>query len=303
MVNDLDPIRESFWTRYSSGLDLGYKFYDTDECFDLILEVLKRTDEDQQQVGSIDRNEVWERGWKENLNSFLESGNDPSTLVPKFIRPNRPLRLKGKFIKGNDPWLELNFYKILRRWICNKFFRDISSVYEFGAGTGFNLLDFADLFPNKKYIGTDFVNSAVNLIDSVGKNLQKNISGEYFDMRSPNFSYKLDPSAAVFTLGSLEQLAGEVNGFFEYLFKNNPAICVHVEPDASFYDLKNLIDYTAYRFQTKRGYTLGLSSILRDFQNEGRLKIIESRRLYFGSFLMEGYNLFVWHPIQERIVI
>ena len=61
--------------------------------------------------GGIDR---WEKGWAENLNDFINSNYSPESLTPKYVRPDKIMRLKGKYIRSSNGYFELDFYSVLR---------------------------------------------------------------------------------------------------------------------------------------------------------------------------------------------
>ena len=241
----------------------------------------------------------WENGWAENLQNFISSGYDPNSLIPKFIRPNQPIRLGTEFIQPTNSNFELSFLKVYRQWIFKKYLSEVENVYEFGAGTAFNLLALSELFPTKNLHGLDFVSSAVELISLVGTKLNRNIIGHKFDMIHPNLSLKIPTNSAAFTFGALEQLAGRIDAFFEFLLSQPLELCFHVEPVVDLYEETDLFDYLAYRFHTKRGYTSNLLSTLLNYEKNGRIEILNVRRPKFASLFMEGYSLIVWRPIKS----
>jgi hypothetical protein len=106
----------------------------------------------------------------------------------------------------------------------------------------------------------------------------------------------LDENSAVFTSGSIEQLSGRFEAFLQFLLKRSPTICVHVEPTVELYDEDNLVDYLAMKFHRKRGYTIGFLPRLQHLQSEGKIELLKVKRLYFGSFFMEGFTCIVWRP-------
>jgi hypothetical protein len=278
------------------SLDFRYRIIVGEELEALLLDVLKRIDLDTQIVGAEDRREVWDRGWRENLEDFRTNQPSEASLVPKFIRNGNPLRLFRSYVASEDPAFELNFVKVLRAWMFNEYFREISDIYEFGCGTGFNLVALSDLYPEKTLFGSDFVSSSVDLVNEIASRKNISLSGFLFDMKNPDSSYLLRPNSGVFTFGALEQLAGSVDQFFNYLLSQSPKICIHIEPDESLYNSSNLYDYLALRFQNKRGYTGGLSKKLIVLEEQKKISVIKSIRVPFGSLMMEGYNIFVWQP-------
>ena len=118
-------------------------------------------------------------------------------------------------------------------------------------------------------------------------------------MTSPDEGFLLDENSAIFTFGSVEQIAGKFENFIQYLFNQNPALCIHLEPTLEMYDDKTLLDYLAIKFHKKRGYTEGFLTRLKELEILGQVELLKVKRLYFGSTFMEGYTYFIWRPIKE----
>lgn len=277
--------------------DFSYREIVGDEHDKLILDVLKRIDCDQQIIGAEERKEVWHKGWDANLQEFLSTDFALEALIPKFIRPGQPVRLKRSFVFPNNPDFELRFVEVIRSWIFEEFFARFDNVYEFGCGTGFNLVPLAQRFPDKKLFGSDFVQSSVDLVNSIAQHYKLNLSATLFDMISPNPDYRILPSSAVFTFGAIEQLASRFESFVGFLLKQKPALCLHIEPTVELYDDAHLIDFLGIKFHRKRGYTEGFLPMLQKLAAEGRAEVQRVKRLYFGSLFMEGYSLIVWRPL------
>jgi hypothetical protein len=218
-------------------------------------------------------------------------------LIPKFIRPGQPVRLKRSFVFPNNPDFELRFVEVVRSWIFEEFFAPFDNIYEFGCGTGFNLVPLAQRFPDKNLFGSDFVQSSVDLVNSIARHYKLNLSATLFDMISPNPDYRILPSSAVFTFGAIEQLASRFESFVGFLVKQKPALCLHIEPTVELYDDAHLIDFLGIKFHRKRGYTEGFLPMLQKLAAEGRVEVQRVKRLYFGSLFMEGYSLIVWRPL------
>lgn len=66
--------------------DFRYRVLQGREKDDLILQVIRRLDSDNQRAGTEARKEVWERGWREAFAEYVASGFAPEKLVPKFVR-------------------------------------------------------------------------------------------------------------------------------------------------------------------------------------------------------------------------
>ncbi|MDY6845372.1 MAG: class I SAM-dependent methyltransferase, partial [Thermodesulfobacteriota bacterium] len=228
---------------------------------------------------------------------FIESGYCFNTLIPKFIRKNQVIRYDGQFIKPHNPHFELDYMTVFRTWLFQKYFQNQNTIYEFGCGTGLNLVLIDDLLPGKKLYGLDFVNSSVDLIEKIGTCRNGYIKGRLFDMINPDNDFNLDNECAVFTFGVIEQLAGKFENFLQFLLKNKPHVCLHVEPTIELYDEDILFDYLAMMYHRKRGYTEGFLPRLKELESCGKLKILKTKRLFFGSQFMEGYMYFVWQPL------
>ena len=281
-----------------SSMDFRYTNIEGQELESLRLSILKRIDEDRQIIGAKDRTEVWSKGWQENLDEFLASKGSLESLVPKFIRPDQPARLNGKFIMPYDSQFELNFNKVWRHWVFEEYFSDVDNIFEFGCGTGINLVAASKMFPNKKLYGSDFVKSAVNLVNAIAKKYNIELKGEFFNMLEPRADYKIPGSSGVFTFGALEQLASEIEPMINYLLASSPDIVVHSEPAIELYDESKLNDYLAIKFQGNRGYSTGLHPLLQRLEKQGKIELLKVKRLFFGSLYMEGYNMFVWKKVK-----
>lgn len=277
--------------------DFSYRRPEGAERDRIVLDALQRMEADIQKIGAPDRRAAWERGWREAFNEYIDSGSASSKLVPKFIRPNQPIRLDQDYIIPSNRNFELAFLEVLREWIFREFLADVDEVHEFGCGTGFNLTALAKIYPDKSLFGSDFVPTSVELVNRAAADQEIKLTARLFDMTVPNEEYRLGPRAGVFTFGALEQLAGRFDRFLEFLLARRPAICLHLEPTVELYEADNLIDYLAIRFHRKRGYTEGLLPRLRALVAERRIELLRATRLYFGSVMMEGYSLLVWRPV------
>lgn len=264
----------------------------------LIVRIVDKIRLDKQKIASPERLKAWEEGWAENLNLYIASNGDQTSLVPKFIRAGEPIRWFGRYHISEDANFELNYISVLRSYLIETYFSKVQSIYEFGAGTGFNLLHFAKLKPELKLVGTDFVSSSVQLMKEVGKQESINLSAQLFDMLDPSRNkLKIEPGSGILTFGSLEQLGSNLTPILKYFHDQRPDVCVHIEPMIELYDATSIEDYLATWFQGQRGYSSGLLGAISDLEKQGKASILMQQRLNFGSMMMEGYNLLVWKPV------
>jgi hypothetical protein len=280
-------------------IDFSYRIIEGIERDRVILDILKKIDTDQQVIASPERAEVWQKGWQEIYDGFVKSGNNLDNLIPKFIRPNQPIRLNQQYIIPNNPNFELDYFRVFRRWLFKKYFEDVNCIYEFGSGTGFNLIELARLYPEKTLYGLDFVSPAVNLVNRIGEVHRFNMKGILFDMIKPDTSLKIEKGGAVYTFGALEQLGGKFEAFLQYILEQSPEIVINLEPTVELYDENHLVDYLAIKFHRKRGYTENYLPSLKKLESEKKLSILKVKRLFFGSQFMEGFSYMIWKPEGE----
>ena len=277
-----------------NDIDFNYKELSKEEHDNIILEILKKIDEDNQKIASDGRQEIWEKGWNENYNNFVNNNYNIDSLIPKFIRPNQLIRLNRRFINPSNKFFEYDFFRVFRHWLFKKYFSEFDNIYEFGCGTGMNLVELSNIYPNKNLYGSDFVSSSVKLVNKISQVYELNLKSFQFDMINPNYDFKIDSNSIVYTIGALEQLGSQTESMLEYLLNNKPKLIIHIEPTVELYDKNNLIDYLAIKFHKKRGYTEGYLPKLKRLEREGTIKIIKIKRLEFGSLYMEGYTLYIW---------
>jgi len=284
------------FTSFYETLDMSYEVIQGKEKESLVLDILKKIDCDKQVIGAPERVGVWYDGWNENLQSFRKNRTKLS-VVPKFIRPNSVIRLNGQFVRPSNPFFERDFAKLLQLYVYEAFMTDdIKNVYEFGCGSGFNLLNLHLTKPNLNLYGSDFVQSSVDLVNEMGAHFEANMQSSLFDMLRPDYSYEILENSCVFTHGAIEQLAGNFHNFINFIINKKPNVCFHIEPVVEVYDNSNLFDYLQTKFHLKRGYSTGLITYLKDLEREGKVTNVACKRVGFGSKFMEGYTLISWKP-------
>lgn len=283
-----------------SKCDFTYRKLDPGRQEQTLLEVLKRLDTGTFSVtGDKTR---WERGWGENLRNFIQKGEDFKELVPKYIRPNQLIRLWGNYILPNDNNFELNWYTVFRLWFFQKYLKNVTSVYEFGCGSGYNLPILAELFPHMELHGLDWINASCEIVDRLAMKMKIKMNGHLFDMFSPDEALDFNDNSAVLTMGGLEQLGNNFEPFLQYLLRKSPLICVHMEPFLELYNENSLFDYVAIKFHKIRQYLGNFISRLRQLEVEDKIEIIKIHRVSLGSFFHEGYSYAVWRPKSKKVL-
>ena len=279
-----------------SKSDFRYRKLNGGERDQVLLSVLKRIDSGQFTQAGKESKARWEKGWAENLRSFIEQSHDLSKLVPKFLKPAQPLRIYQDYAMPADPNFEFNWYDVFRHWLFRTYLEDVETVYEFGCGSGYNLAVLAQLYPDKRLYGLDWAAASKDTVNELGRTYGWNMLGLIFDFFAPDWSIKIVGNSAVLTIGALEQTGRDYESFLQYVLECRPSLCLHVEPIVEWYDESNLIDYVAVRFHRARKYWEGFPNRLRQLENEGKIEILKTCRSYFGSLYHDGYSYLVWRP-------
>lgn len=260
-----------------------------------ILKTIKTLAAKKLKISGPQRWDDWEKGWRENLQEFKSRNYDLNQLIPKFVK-DEYIRFQDDFINPESSTFETDFVTVMRYYLFSRYYQNISTLYEFGAGTGLNLVAASEVFSNMKLVGLDWANSSIEIIDSLKEKLNIKICGKLFNLFKPDEKYRLEENSAVLTIGTLEQMEKNFKPFIKYLLKNKPKVCIHMETLYELYDQNNLLDYLAIKYLEQRNYLRGFLPYLKNLEKEKKIKILEIRRT-FGSFYHEGYTYIVWKPI------
>ncbi|WP_342346873.1 class I SAM-dependent methyltransferase [uncultured Nitrospira sp.] len=279
--------------------DLRYDILQGASRDQVLLRVLKTLDQDLEVAGTH-RKQRWEDGWAENLSDFQRTGYNLGALVPKFVRPQEVIRLKGEYVRPVSCQFETSIVEILRHWMFKRWFHAVDHIYEFGCGTGHNLVDAARLFPGRPLYGLDWSQSSQAILRLLREAHGFNVVGREFNMLEPDETFSLYPQSGVFTVGAMEQLGCQYHAFVNYLLSQPLSICIHVETLYELYDQSVLFDYVAAKYLEKRKYLQGLLGTLKAFEQEGRLEILGTIRT-FGSLYHDGYSMVIWKPVEEQM--
>ncbi len=260
----------------------------------LILSILKKIDEFSK-VGAH-RNEIWNNAWQKIADSYGNS-QQLTDLFPSFISATNIIRLNGDYATPESTTFEKDWFCVFREWLFKTYLEPHESVYEFGCGSGYNLVALSEIYPSKKMYGLDWSKSAVDLIEKFSSTHNLNITGKVFDFFAPDQSFHLDKDSAVMTFCALEQTGDKWQDFVLWLIKQKPKIVINMEPIVDFYDTNSLFDYLAISYHQHRGYLSSYFPFLQQLEKEGKIKIEKHKRLGVGSLYHEGYNLIVWKPL------
>lgn len=238
----------------------------------------------------------WENGWSENLRDFKEHLM-PEKLIPRYFGKHSINRLNRKFVSSDDKDFELNMLRSIQAWLFDEYLFDFTSIYEFGCGTGHNLVFLRKFNAFANLIGLDWVESSQTLISLIAEQIgDEKLSGKKFDYFDPDYELVLDKNCAVFTVASLEQIGSEYLPFVNFILANKPDLVVHVEPFEDLLDPFDLIDNLSIQYMRKRQYINGYCEYIKLLASQGKARIHKFQRSFIGSRLIDGYTILIWSP-------
>lgn len=275
-----------------------YRIFNDNERGRITSQILEKINSGKLSIAGKARKDFWEIGWRENFRDFLDNNCDADTLIPKYVKYNEPVRLNRNYIEPQDPMFGLRLADVFKVWIFEKYLKNVSAIYEFGCGTGYNLLSLAKLFPEKALYGLDWVDASADIIDVLAKRYDYNLKSRVFDMFSPDWNLSFQENSAVITFHSLEQLGPNFEKFLKFLLAKSPIICLNIEPIYELYDENNPIDCLASKFHKRREYLDGYLTRLIQLERDGEIEMLKTQRVFFGTLYQDSYSFIAWRVKQ-----
>ena len=112
------------------------------------------------------------------------------------------------------------------------------------------------------------------------------------------YSYKSNPNLnkRILIIDCL-RLSSFKNKVLDYFVSSKPGLCIHFEPIHEVLDPDNLLDYLTMQYFNKRNYLKNYLTSLQKLEREGKIRILDVRRLYYGSKFIEGHTVIIWKPV------
>ena len=275
--------------------DFRYSFFNQEERDKIILNMMQTIDSKNYTTSGFDQQDRWENGWQEILDNFISSGYNKIALIPQYNKKGRPIRLLGDYVRSNDPDFENNFIELIRTFIFHKYLNDKNSIYEFGCGSCYNLMAFAEMSSDKYYYGGDWVPQPKKIIDAMRDHFGFDVHGGVFNMFEPDNNLDVKEDSVAVTIGALEQIGADFDKFMNFLLEKPFTRYVHLNSILEAYDIdSNITDYITHRFETKRNYCNGFFKNLKALEDDGVIKIIKMTRVPCGGLFGDGYSITVW---------
>ena len=277
-------------------LDFSYRSITSVERDESLIQTVSALLSELPKAG-VHRQNDWESGWGQNLED-LERNSDETSIIPKYFNKFNLVRWRQELIAPVHKNMEHQMLGFILDWISDEFLADFSNIYEFGAGTGHNLLRFRKRNDSATLWGLDWARSSQDIIQRIAERREdSNIRASYFDYFNPDETFSLADSSAVVTVASLEQIGTRFEPFLTYLMNNRPRLVVHVEPIGELLDQNNLMDYLSLEYFKKRNYLSGYLTRLQELESRRKIQVVKAQRSHMGSFFIDGYSIIVWRPI------
>ena len=244
--------------------------------------IIKKISGQKLPLAGQERIKQWEKGWQENL--------DEGSIIPHYFGKYPVIRFKQDLIKIVNKNFEYHSLAIITYWLLEKYFKNAERVYEFGCGTGHNLMRLKEINRQAELWGLDWAKSSQKIIKKLG------LKTAGFDLFQPDKGFKLRPNSSILTVASLEQLGKKFKPIVQYWLKNKIKLCVNIEPINELLDKNNQWDKLSIKYAEKRNYLEGYLSYLRQLEKQGKIIIHRQQRTYIGSLFIDGYSVIVWSP-------
>ena len=267
----------------------------------ILLKIIKTLLDPQVAKAGRHRQLQWEKGWAENLKAL--KSHKIESIIPLYFGKYNVVRWRQEFLRPRSSNFEYNMLAVIQYWLFDKYLRSTECIYEFGCGTGHNLLRVREINPKAQIWGLDWTHSSQEIIKMISAD--KNDSRLYadnFDFSNPDKNFSLNKKSVVYTVAALEQLGDNFQPFIDFLLEKKPEICLHIEPIAELLNEENLVDYLSILYFKKRNYLSGFLLKLRELKEAGKIKIHMAKRTFIGSLYIEGYSVVVWSPVFKEKV-
>jgi SAM-dependent methyltransferase len=178
----------------------------------------------------------------------------------------------------------------------------VDTLVELGCGSGYNLLALATAARWRTLLGFDISFNAISAARQIAAHF--GLSGLRFDVMDitePGHpAFHAVSGRTVFTYFCLEQVPHAVPGVIDNLLMARPRRVIHIEPAAEFLDLSRPADWSNYLYVKSVDYQRCLRATLRARAREGRVQILEERRLEWAPTLHNDGSIMVWEPAEGR---
>ncbi len=180
--------------------------------------------------------------------------------------------------------------------ILKEFTDSEETIIELGSGWGRNLFYLTALNFKNKLEGYEFTKNGSKFAKEINEFFNCNIKFGHVDLTN---DLEIDVSGkTVFTQKVLEQLKYDTEKVINNLIKSKPKQVIHIEPTYELYS-NNIRDIASKLYIKTADYQDNLLTTLKLFEEEGKLKILDIRRLKFAAKPIHEDSLIRWIPTSD----
>ena len=179
-----------------------------------------------------------------------------------------------------------------------KRYRSQDALVELGSGLGDKLLRFAAELRPDQALGGEFTPSGVECGNILARQKRINATFVPFDFYEPRTADFIPAGALVYTAHAIEQVPQLPEVFIEALLRRRPRTVVHFEPCHEDHGDGSLVGLMRRRYTEVNDYNRNLASLLRQFEAQGKLRIVEHKPDIFAVSPLNSTSVLVWQPAE-----
>lgn len=228
--------------------------------------------------------------YDKQLIKVIDADSEVSTLMLDAVKMREVISSAGPAIE--------RFVELGAGWSKNLF-----NLFKFGAPS------------NVEYHALELTKTGREIAELIAREVAPtmNLSTHFFDYYRPDFSMLSSPkSTCVLTHHSIEQIPQIAEELLERIISiSGFSLCVHLEPvgfqiptnnwliDRDACETMRHIDEGNRRFAEKRNQNMNLYPLLRQLEQQGRIRIHTVRKYFTSHLLHNATTLIVWGPAQD----
>ena len=169
--------------------------------------------------------------------------------------------------------------------IMEEYAKDADRLVELGSGTGAIIYELAASMPDKRFLGLDLsqrgIDVARTIADHYGVTRAEFDRIDLLDAASPGYRHL--EGATVFSHYCLEQLPRATETIFRNVIAAGAKRYIMVEPTFELLGKGSLRDLATWSYVLRQDYQRSIVKTAKKLEEEGLLRIVETRRLDFVS--------------------
>jgi hypothetical protein len=170
------------------------------------------------------------------------------------------------------------------------------ALVELGSGLGEKLLAAARAIRPPAIYGGEFTTSGVECGRLLAKAWRIPGTFGHFDFNKPATLKPIPAGAVVYTAHAIEQIPQLSRTFIDGLIRKNPRVVLHFEPCHNEHEAGGMIHLLRRRYVEVNDYNRNLLTLLRAFEAEGKIRILEYAPRVFGANALNPTSMVVWTP-------